>query len=238
MIQFFAPDILSNNTLPESESSHCIRVLRHKKNDMIYVTDGKGSRYLCRIIEPHHSHTTLEIISKEEISMSRTQKITVAVAPTKSADRMEWMAEKCVELGIDEIVLLRCDRSERKILKPERLQKIMISAMKQSLGVRLPEVRETTSFKQYIQSVDPEVQKFFGYCSPEIPRREFVKEYQPGGDIIVMIGPEGDFSEEEVKTAISGGFIPVTFGDRRLRTETACVFAVSAIETLNQIKGA
>ena len=234
MIQFYSPDIVSTGLLPESESLHCCRVLRHKAGDEIFVTDGKGSRFKCRITDPHTSHTSVEIIGKEDI-IDPTYRITIAVAPTKNADRMEWMAEKCVELGVNRIVLLKCTRSERKIMKTDRLQKIMISAMKQSLGVSLPEISELISLKEFVNHISSETQRFFGYCSEDFPRKEFAREYKPGSDVVVMIGPEGDFSPEEVKIAVEAGFMPVTFGNHRLRTETAALFAVSAIETLNQL---
>ena len=236
MIQFYSPDIVTSGKLPDSESQHCCRVLRHKEGDEVYVTDGQGSRYLCRITDANPHNTSLEILDKVVLDDTTCCRIILAVAPTKNSDRMEWMAEKCVELGVSEIVLLKCSRSERKIMKTERLQKVMISAMKQSLGVKLPLVREITSFKQFVNSFDKCFQKFFGYCSPEFQRKEFVKEYMSGSDVIVMIGPEGDFSPEEVNLSIEAGFVPVTFGNRRLRTETACVFAVSAVDTINQLK--
>ena len=234
MIQFYAPEIETDGLLPEGESAHCSRVLRMKEGDEIVVTDGKGSRYICGIIKSHPSRTQVEIKRKEEITSQREYRLTLAVAPTKNSDRMEWLVEKAVEIGVDKIALLRCERSERKNLRPERLLKVMVSAMKQSLGVVLPELEEVTKFKDFVEAAPPPAQKFFGYCSSLYPKKSFVDECRKGGEVIVMIGPEGDFTPEEVETAVAKGFIPVTFGEKRLRTETAGVFVVCAVDVINQ----
>lgn len=235
MIQFYAPDILLNPELPESESMHCSRVLRMKNGDEIFVTDGKGSRYRCLILNSHTSHTSLSVISQEKLEAEKNYYLTLAVAPTKNADRMEWMVEKAVEIGVDKIVLLKCERSERKYQKTERLKKIMIAAMKQSLSLFLPEITELTDYKDFICSCSKDSQKFFGYCSKDFPLKDFAKECKAGGEVIVMIGPEGDFTFEEVDKAIKYNFIPVTFGNKRLRTETAGVYATCAVNVINQL---
>ena len=221
--------------LPEGEASHCSRVLRMNEGDEIFVTDGRGNRFLCEIVSSSHSKVKVRIKNKETLPPERNYRITLAVAPTKNSDRMEWLVEKAVEIGVDRIVLLKCKRSERKVLRTDRLLKVMISAMKQSLSSCLPLLEELTEFKEFIKKSDSDSQKFFGYCSEEYPRKDFVKEYKGGGEVIVMIGPEGDFTPEEVREAIESGFIPVTFGDKRLRTETAGVFAVSAVNIINQL---
>ena len=235
MIQFFAPDIEETLTLPEGESAHCSRVLRHKEGDEIYVTDGKGHRFLCEITHSHPSHTKVEIKKREDSESERNYKLTLAVAPTKNSERLEWMLEKAVEIGVDEVVLLKCQRSERKFQKADRLKKIMISAMKQSLSTELPVLTDLEEFKHFTTK-DVDGQKFFGYCSDAYPRKELVKECLPGGNVTIMIGPEGDFTQEEVELALKEGFLPVTFGEKRLRTETAGVFAVSAVNIINQMK--
>ena len=145
------------------------------------------------------------------------------------------MVEKAVEIGVDKIVLLKCQRSERKVQRSDRLMKVMISAMKQSLSTNLPELEDLTEYKAFVGRKDEDVKKYFGYCSEEYPRKEFVKEYKGGGDVIVMIGPEGDFTPEEVEFAVENGYLPVSFGNKRLRTETAGVFAVSAVNVINQL---
>ena len=235
MIQFYAPDIESLAVLPEGESVHCCRVLRMKDGDEIIVTDGKGNRFRCEIIKSHPAHTEVRIIEKETLPSEHDYFLTLAVAPTKNSDRMEWMAEKAVEIGVDRIVLLKCDRSERKVMRPDRLEKVMAAAMKQSLSTRMPLLEEVTSLEKFVKGADGKAQKFFGYCSEQFPRKELVKELHPGGEVIIMIGPEGDFSPKEVQTAVEEGFVPVTFGNKRLRTETAGVFAVVAVNIINQL---
>ena len=235
MIQFYSPDIEETLTLSEGESAHCCRVLRHKEGDEIYVTDGKGHRFLCEIVESHPSHTRVEIKKVEEFPSERDYKLTLAIAPTKNSDRMEWMVEKAVEIGVDRIVLLRCKRSERKIQRSERLLKVMVAAMKQSLSTYMAELNDITDFKDFVKDSGLTPQKFFGYCSDSFPRKELIRECAPGGEVVIMIGPEGDFTPEEVELAVENGFIPVTFGNKRLRTETAGVFAVSAVNVINQL---
>ena len=145
------------------------------------------------------------------------------------------MLEKVVEIGVDEIVLLRCEHSERKNVNEERLVKIIISAMKQSLKATLPVFRGLVKYQDFIESIDTPL-KYMGYCAPDVERREFAKEFPGKGDVTVMIGPEGDFSPEEVMLAMNKGFVPVTFGESRLRTETAALFAVTAIHVIDQLK--
>ncbi len=235
MIQFYAPDIEATGLLPESDSAHCCRVLRMKEGDEVMVVDGKGKRYRCVIIEAHPKKTAVEIISYEEIPSHWGINITIAVAPTKNSDRMEWMLEKAVEIGVDRVVLLKCKRSERKGMKLDRLEKVMISAMKQSLKGVLPELAEVSDFKSFVTTIGENSQKFFGYCSPDYPKKEFVKECGAGENVVIMIGPEGDFAPEEVEFAVANGFIPVTFGESRLRTETAALYGVAATHIINQI---
>lgn len=236
MIQFFAPDIESTGILPDSESSHCCRVLRMKEGDEISVVDGKGGLFKCIIVSANPKHTVVNILSVERIKKEWQNEIILAVAPTKHSDRMEWLLEKIVEMGVDKVVLLRCRRSERKDMKPERLVKVMVSAMKQSLKANLPELEEMTDFNKFVKSVDPGVQKFFGYCDDSVKRNEFGECYHKDSSVVVMIGPEGDFSPEEVKMAMESGFIPVTFGNTRLRTETAGLYAVAAIHVLDNLR--
>lgn len=234
MIQFYSPDIEVNGLLPESESAHCCRVLRLSVGDTIFVTDGKGNRFECEITNSDPKKTSVTILRKITLNSEKNYTITLAVAPTKNADRLEWLVEKTVELGVDRIVLLKCGRSERKVMKTDRLLKIMVSAMKQSLGVKLPVLTELTDFKSFIKEENSRSQKFFGYCDDNFPRKEFAKECESGRDIVIMIGPEGDFTSEEVGMAVENGFVPVTFGEKRLRTETAGVYAVCGVNIINQ----
>lgn len=235
MIQFYAPDIEETHLLPEGESAHCCRVLRKKEGEEIYVTDGNGHRFLCRITDAHPQHTEVEILQKITPEPERNYRLTLAVAPTKNADRIEWLMEKAVEIGVDKVVLLRCKRSERKVQRSDRLERIIVSAMNQSLSCIKPELVELTDFSKFVDGSEENSQKFFGYCSKSFPKKELVKECVAGSDVIVMIGPEGDFTPEEVYMAVNNGFVPVTFGNKRLRTETAGVFAVNAVNIINQL---
>ena len=150
MIQFYAPDIETTNMLPESDSQHCVRVLRMKAGDIIEVIDGKGFRYECKILDAHQKRTQIEIINKTNIPLSWNNNITIAVAPTKHLDRMEWLIEKMTEIGINNFIPLLCRHSERKEIKTERLEKIAISAMKQSLKAYLPKIVSMTPIKEFI----------------------------------------------------------------------------------------
>lgn len=236
MIQFYAPDIEATGVLPESDSAHCCRVLRMREGDEVAVVDGNGHRFRCVIVEAHPKHTVVEITGCEDVPNHWGAAITLAVAPTKHSDRMEWMLEKVVEIGVNRVALLRCARSERKEIKTERLRKVMVSAMKQSLKGVLPEIGEMTSFRSFVDSVGDGVGKFFGYCSDEYPRLDFTEVCRAGEPVVVMIGPEGDFSPEEDEYAVSKGFVPVTFGASRLRTETAALYGVTAVHVINSLK--
>ncbi|MDE7441180.1 MAG: 16S rRNA (uracil(1498)-N(3))-methyltransferase [Muribaculaceae bacterium] len=235
MIRFYSPDIQTEQTLPETESGHCCRVLRMKEGDRIFVVDGKGWEYECEITDAHPKHTSLEIISEREDPKHWKERIVLAVAPTKNIDRIEWMLEKAVEIGVDEIVLLKCDHSERKNINAERLEKIIVSAMKQSLKATMPLFRGLIPFREFMELADTK-HRYMGYCDEETERREFAKEYPGNEDLTILIGPEGDFSPEEVELAIEKGFLPVTFGESRLRTESAALFAVTAIHVIDRLK--
>lgn len=237
MIQFFAPDLLSTGQLPQDESRHCAKVLRHKAGDEICVVDGAGRRYTCRILDPDPRGTQLEILSFEEIPTHWGASVTLVVAPTKNMDRMEWMTEKAVEMGVDRIIPVLCDHSERKVVKTERLVNIAVSAMKQSLKTTLPEVLPLTPFSGMLEIVGSDTsQKFMGYCDARYPRLPLITQYRPGSDATLLIGPEGDFSPAEVEMAVDTGFVPVTFGLSRLRTETAAIVALDTIHLLNYQK--
>lgn len=234
MIQFYAPDIASTLLLPEDEAKHAIRVLRHKAGDLLHVVDGCGHRYVCRLLADHPRHATVEIVEMYDLPVAWPTDIIIAVAPTKNIDRMEWLVEKLVEIGVNRIVPIMCRHSERRELKPERLQRIAISAMKQSLKAVLPQVDSLTPFEQVVKNVRA-TGKFIAYCSDSVERRLFARTYKPGCDsAVVLIGPEGDFDPEEVDMAIASGYVPVTLGDNRLRTETAAIVACDTIHVINQ----
>lgn len=235
MIQFYAPDILTTPMLPESDSQHCIRVLRKQVGDIIDVIDGRGHRLKCRIADAHAKHTLIEVVESQEIAQPWIGDITIAVAPTKHLDRMEWLVEKLVEIGINRFVPLLCTHSERKEIKRERIEKIAISAMKQSLKATLPHIDEMTPLKIFIKEFAArKSDRYVAYCDPEIPRRLLAKELRPGNDTVILIGPEGDFSPQEIHETIASGFKPISLGDCRLRTETAALAACQAIHVVNQ----
>lgn len=226
MIQFYAPEIVETGLLPETESGHCVRVLRMKQGDTVYITDGKGHRYECMILEAHPKHTAVEILSQVEIKPWWGFQLEICVAPSKNSDRIEWFVEKAVEIGVDRITLMKCKRSERKVMRKERLEKIAISAMNQSLKTNRTEIVGPVDFKDIVTD-GFSGHKFMGYCDDSFPLLSFSKEYS-GGDLRILIGPEGDFSPEEVETAVSNGYLPVTFGNSRLRLETAALYAAVA----------
>ena len=234
MHRFYGPEICDTLTLPEVESGHCVRVLRLKEGDEIEVVDGNGNCHLCRISLAHHKRCAVEIVSTEHETPHWGSSITIAIAPTKNLDRMEWMVEKCTEMGIDAIIPLRCRYSERKELKTERLNKILVSAMKQSLKCTLPSLSEMTPIAEVI-AMPFEGKKYIAYCDPSIPRRLFAKEYVASEPALIMIGPEGDFSQDEIEAALKAGFEPISLGDSRLRTETAAVMACAMCHTAKQM---
>lgn len=231
MIRFYAPDIESTGELPEGESAHCSRVLRLRSGERIEVVDGRGNLFECVIDDAHPRHTSVTVVSRSELTRHWTPRITLALAPTKNMDRMEWLVEKAVEIGVDRIVFLECERSVRRVVKRERVEKIMVSAMKQSLKATLPELVELVGFADFVAE-DPSAVKFMGYCDERTERRDFAVGYDGTSDLTVLIGPEGDFSPGEVERALSHGYMPVTFGATRLRTETAALYALCAAHTI------
>lgn len=235
MIRFYAPDILTDPRLPEIESGHCVRVLRHREGDEIEVVDGKGNLHRCIIAEARPKSVMLEVIESIYSPDPWDTRITVAVAPTKNMDRMEWMIEKLTEIGINRFVPIRCEHSERKDIKIERLEKIAVSAMKQSLKTSMPQLDQLTPLRQFITSLPSDSgQRFIAYCNDEIyERRELASTIAPNADMVVLIGPEGDFSPEEVRFAVDNGFVPVSLGPCRLRTETAAIVAADTAHILS-----
>ena len=205
------------------------------EGDTIEVVDGNGTLYTCRITMAHPKRCAVEVTERMQQPPHWGHRIVLGVAPTKNLDRIEWLVEKCVEMGVDRIIPLRCHNSERTVLKTERLKKIMVSAMKQSLKATLPLLDEMTPLAQVL--AEPfEGTRCIAYCDEQLPRGQrltLTGVYRPGQDVMVLIGPEGDFSPEEVQAARDAGFMPVTLGESRLRTETAGMMAVAAIHTLD-----
>jgi 16S rRNA (uracil1498-N3)-methyltransferase len=221
MATFFAPDISTESSdyfLSEEESKHCIRVLRNVIGSAVHLIDGKGNQFIAKIVDDHPKRCKLEI--SEVISHPKPKNyIHVAMAPTKNMDRIEWFLEKAVELGLSKLTFLKCENNERNSINSERLQKIAISAMKQSKQFYLPEVDELISFKQFIE-LNPN--GYFGHCY----EGEKIKLMEIDENRPFLIGPEGDFSNSEVDFAINKGYIAVNLSDNRLRTETAALTAV------------
>ena len=228
---FFASDILSNLELPFEEAQHCIKVLRKKEGDEILVTDGKGYFYDARIIQANPKHCIVNIINTINAPKHWHFNLQIAFAPTKNIDRIEWFAEKATEIGIDQFSPILCEHSERKEIKPQRMEKILVSAMKQSQKAVLPQLGDMQPFHKFIgQEFDG--QKFIAHCYPE-DKKELKEVYKKGGSALILIGPEGDFSEKEVELALANGFIPISLGESRLRTETAALVACHTIHVLN-----
>ena len=232
---FFSRDIEGGICrLDHDESGHCIKVLRHRCGDEISVIDGCGTLYRCRITSD--SHKGVEAMVMESISDwgSHPYRLHLAVCPTKNNDRYEWFAEKACEIGFDVLSPVIGEHSERKILKTARVEKILVSAAKQSLKASVPVVNEPVSVKEFIRCMSDadDALKLIAYCFEDenVPRRSIkeVLETYEGRDVVVMIGPEGDFSQEEALMALDAGFIPVHLGASRLRTETAAVTAAAA----------
>ena len=218
--------------LDQDESGHCVRVLRHKVGDEISVIDGCGTLYRCRITSDSHKGVEAMVIDKTENWGTHPYRLHMAVCPTKNNDRYEWFAEKACEIGLDELSPVIGEHSERRVLKTARVEKILVSASKQSLKAAVPVVNEPISVKEFIKTSTGDSLKLIAYCFEDenVPRRsikEVLDSYE-GTDVIVMIGPEGDFSQEEATLALEAGFIPVHLGASRLRTETAAVTAASA----------
>ena len=245
---FYAPDIQQSLSLPEEESQHCIKVLRMKSGDHIHIIDGVGGLYEAQIIEAHPKRTQIEILTQQTEYGRRPFRLHLAVAPTKNIDRFEWFVEKATEIGFDELTPLCCRYSERKIIKPERIEKILVSAAKQSLKAYVPILNPMTTFKEFISQYSPTVlggggsqlstlnsQLFIAHCHNQ-PKQHLFNACQPGGNVVVMVGPEGDFSEEEVELALRNSFQAISLGESRLRTETAGVVACHLVTVANHAK--
>ena len=223
--------------LDHDESGHCIKVLRHRAGDEISVIDGRGTLYKCRITSDSHKGVEAIVVDSVADWGSHPYKLHLAVCPTKNNDRFEWFAEKACEMGFDELSPVIGDHSERRVLKTARVEKILVSAAKQSLKAAVPVVNEPISVKEFISGFQNEASdstplKLIAYCFDDerVPRRSIkeVLDGFEGTDVIVMIGPEGDFSREEAELALQAGFIPVHLGASRLRTETAALAATSS----------
>jgi len=231
---FYTPDITDSPLyfLSEEESKHCIRVLRLQVNDHVQLIDGRGGFYEAEIVDPHPKKVALKLLTHQASFGKRNHYLHIAVAPTKNIERLEWFLEKATEIGIDEISLIICQRSERKEAKAERLNKIITAAMKQSLKAYHPILNEAVSFQRFIAQKHT-AQKFIAHCEPG-EKGDLRKLIKPNGNYLIMIGPEGDFAPKEIEDALQNGSEPITLGDSRLRTETAALEACFEINFLNR----
>ncbi len=230
---FYQPNINNgSHFLDPDESRHCVKSLRQKENDKIQVTDGKGKLFTAKITKADIRKCTFEIISEEK-KETENHHIHIAIAPTKSLDRIEWFIEKAVEIGIDEVSFILCQQSEKRFMKLERIKRKAISAMKQSLKYRLPKINALDDFEKFIKQDFGNTQKFIAYVDHRIPQhlKDTAKSnYQ----YLVLIGPEGDFSEKEITLAKEKGFTPISLGKNRLRTETAGIAACHILNLINE----
>jgi 16S rRNA (uracil1498-N3)-methyltransferase len=220
--------------LEDEETRHLVQVLRKKTGDTLHLTDGLGRLMTAEIVEIGKKNATLQIITETRAHNKPSFELHVAIAPTKNIDRFEWFLEKATEIGITEITPIFCQRSERNVIKPERLKGILLSAMKQSLKTYLPILNPATDFSGFLKKNTKDgAQKFIAYCND--PQTPFLGNvYTKGENALICIGPEGDFSEKEVDAAKTQGFLGISLGKSRLRTETAGVVAVHTVGFINE----
>ncbi|MND29169.1 Ribosomal RNA small subunit methyltransferase E [compost metagenome] len=231
---FYTPDISADYyQLNEEESKHCVRVLRLNNGDIVYLIDGVGGFYKTEITDAHPKRCTLHVLEKQSDFGKRNFYLHIAIAPTKNIERIEWFLEKATEIGIDEITPIICQRSERKEIKTDRLNKIIVSAIKQSLKAFKPKLNESTDFKQFIVRSKLK-RKYIAHCI-ESDRQSLRESYKANEEVLLLIGPEGDFTPAEIELALQNGFVPVTLGESRLRTETAGVVACTQLNFINEI---
>jgi 16S rRNA (uracil1498-N3)-methyltransferase len=231
---FYTPDITADRyELNAEESWHCIKVLRLVTGDVVHLIDGRGGLYEAEILNDSRKAVTLGILKTTRGYQKRNHHLHLAVAPTKNIDRLEWFLEKATEIGIDEITPLICDRSERKVVKEDRLNKVITSAVKQSLQAYHPVLHDTTGFKDFIQRSSADI-KMIAHCVDSEPRKFISDIIRTGGNYLILIGPEGDFTPNEVALALQNDFKPLTLGNTRLRTETAALAACFEVNYLNR----
>ena len=231
---FYNPEITENTeafTFEREESKHIVKVLRKNVGDSLHITNGKGWLFIAKISVPNINKCVAKIVSKE-LQAKRDYNLHLAVAPTKMNDRYEWFLEKATEIGIDSITPIICDHSERKFIKMERFERILQSAMKQSLNCYLPKLNDTISFQDFINQ-DFEGELFIAHCE-ETDKKSLKQKLNPKTDVTILIGPEGDFSVKEINDALNNKFNPVTLGETRLRTETAALVACHSVAFINE----
>ncbi len=219
--------------LPETEAKHAIKVLRLQEGDELRIVDGKGGIYKARVHEVDKKRCSVRIEDEKQNFGERSYRLTVAVSPTKNDQRFEWFLEKATEMGIDRIVPIVSARSEKKKTKPERFHRILVAAMKQSNKAYLPELRDPVALSAFLDE-EQDGHAFIAHCYRGRERSSLKDSYEAGRNVTILIGPEGDFTEDEVDAAVHKGFIPVSLGKAVLRTETAAVAACHTIALMNQ----
>jgi 16S rRNA (uracil1498-N3)-methyltransferase len=231
---FYDPEISGDfHVLNEEESKHCTKVLRLGNGDEIFLTDGKGTLYKTEILEIHQKKTILKIVEIIPEYGKNPYSLHIAIAPTKNTDRLEWFVEKAIEIGIDEITPIICKNSERKFIKTDRLNRISEAAMKQSYKAYHPIINEQIDFAKFIKQNLNYDQKFIAHCEDESEKTYLGKILNKNSSAIVLIGPEGDFNTQEIELAKAAGFVPVSLGESRLRTETAGIVACGIVSVVN-----
>ncbi|KJD33586.1 16S rRNA methyltransferase [Tamlana nanhaiensis] len=231
---FYNPDITDSTTeftFNKDESRHIVKVLRKNIGDAVHITNGNGWLFTAEIFVSNINKCVAKIISKT-FNEKHNYQLHLAVAPTKMNDRYEWFLEKATEIGIDSITPIICDHSERKVVKTERFERILQSAVKQSLQCYMPKLHEPVALKDFLNQ-DFKGDLFIAHCE-ETDRKSLKNELKPKTDITILIGPEGDFSTNEIEAAIKNKFIPVTLGETRLRTETAAIVACHSVAFVNE----
>ncbi|SMD05123.1 16S rRNA (uracil(1498)-N(3))-methyltransferase [Pedobacter nyackensis] len=231
---FYTPDINSNEyVLNEEESKHCIKVLRLGVGAMVYLIDGVGGLYKAEITGEHKKQVTLRVVEAKYEYNKRNHHLHIAIAPTKNIDRLEWFLEKATEIGIEEITPVICERSERKIVKEDRLYKVITSAVKQSLQAYHPVLNPQTTLSAFLKQENDSV-KMIAHCLDNEPRQFINQVTEPKQRYTILIGPEGDFTGNEIELALQNGYKPLTLGNTRLRTETAALAACFEVNYLNR----
>ena len=231
---FYVPGLPDCTELPEEEAKHCIQVLRAQNGDTIQLTDGQGTFYYAVIVRAHPNHCQFELIATIPAPLPWKYRLQIDMAPTKNMERNEWFVEKATEIGINTIGFLQCQHSERKEMKASRIKKVAIAAMKQTLKASFPAIREMKPFNQAINQPF-EGQQFIAHCHPDVERVELSRIYRKGANARIFIGPEGDFSREEIDAAIDAGLQSISLGPCRLRTETAALAACQTIHVINSL---
>ena len=229
---FFTENIKDQIALFTEEEARHVQVLRKKIGDVLHFVDGVGGMYEGEIIDVSKKQCTLSILQHTPAYNQRNVRLHIGIAPTKNINRLEWFLEKATEIGIDEITPLLCDRSERKKIRVDRLNKILLSAMKQSVKAFLPKLNELTDYQSFIKN-DNEDEKFIAYCNDD-DLKHLKEEYSTSRNVTILIGPEGDFSQKEIELALQNDYRGVSLGKSRLRTETAGVVACHTISILNE----